>query len=734
MVASVNESQTRTETRRSFCRVCHAACPVDIDVEISPTGERAVGVRGVEEDPLFEGYTCIKGRQLAVQHHHEGRLRGPLERRADGTFGPTTSAAALDEIAQRIAEIVHTFGPRAVASYTGTGAYQNSTSVPVAAAWHAGFDSPSFYTSLTIDQPAHRSALLRLGAWEAGWQNFRDADVTMAIGYNPLVSSYGPAGGLQGTNPFVKLRQARERGLSVIVIDPRRSEFAAAADVWLQVQPGEDPTLLAGLLREILTHDLHDTEFCDAWVAPGQVDALRTAVAAFTPGYVAQRARVSADDVVRAARLFAAGPRGTAGTGTGPNMAPHGTLTEHLALTLNVVCGRVLRAGDSLESGYFLFPGDTRRAQVVPPSNPTPGAAQRMRGLKGLPGEMLTNALADEILEPGSGQVRALIVSGGNPVVAFPDQAKTIEAMKALDLLVVIDHRMTPTAELADFVLAPRLELERADVPHIQDRRFPAAYVNYTPAVLATDDDLVAEWEVFAGIAARNCTPIDLSGGRLPLTDASSAAALTDDEVIDLVYGTSRMPLDEIRSRPATIYPDREIQVVEAEPDAAGRFAIAPGDVIAELAHVAGETSGLDALVDDIAQWPFRLVSRRLKHVLNSLGRELEPLAAKGTTNLLYVHPDDLEALGGAAGALIEVTSPHGVLVGVAEAAPEMKRGVVAMSHSWGGLSLVDDKVRDEGAPTNRLITNEVGFDPITGMAVQSAIPVRLTPVDDSSM
>jgi len=83
-------------------------------------------------------------------------------------------------------------------------------------------------------------------------------------------------------------------------------------------------------------------------------------------------------------------------------MAPHGTLTEHLALTLNVICGRVLRAGDTLESGYFLFPGDTRRAQVVPPSNPTPGAPQRVRDLRGLPGEMLTNALSDEMLEPGA--------------------------------------------------------------------------------------------------------------------------------------------------------------------------------------------------------------------------------------------------------------------------------------------------------------------------------------------
>ena len=456
------------EKHTTFCRVCHAACPLLVEIE---DDRRVTSVSGDRSDPLFEGYTCIKGRQLADQHHHPDRLRSSL-RRTEGGFEPIASATALDEIAERIDSIVSEHGPRAVASYTGTGAFQNSISVPVTAGWHAGFGSPSFYTSITIDQPAHRSAALRLGAWEAGWDNFSDADVSLAVGYNPLVSSYGPAGGLQGTNPFVSLRRAKERGLQLIVIDPRRTELARSADVWLQVQPGEDPTLLAGMIRHILTDGLHDQAFCERFV--GGVDALATAVEPFTLDYVAERARVDAADVVRAAEVFAAGPRGAAGTGTGPNMAPHSMLTEHLTLTLNVLCGRVLRPGDSMEGGSFLTSGDTRRAQVIPPSDPAPGARHRVRGLSGMPGEMLTNSLADEILEPGEGRVRALIVSGGNPVVAFPDQAKTEAALRALDLLVVIDPRMTPTAELADFVIAPRLELERADVPHIMDRRLPA--------------------------------------------------------------------------------------------------------------------------------------------------------------------------------------------------------------------------------------------------------------------
>ena len=714
------------ETRETFCRFCHAACPLHVDVEINSTGARTqevvVAVRGIMEDPLFEGYTCIKGRQLADQHHAPDRLRNPLQRSDDGSFVEVTSKNALDDIAHRVQAIIAAHGPRAVATYTGTGAFQNSISMPVTQAFHSGIGSPSFYTSITIDQPAHLTSRLRMGAWEAGWQNFRDADVLLAIGYNPLVSSYAPAGGLQGTNPFVRLRRAKERGMKLIVIDPRRSELASFADLWLPVKPGEDPTLLAGLINVILQENLHDKDFCDRWV--NQLDDLRSAVSPFSPEMVATRCEVEAADVLTAARMFAAGPRGTAGTGTGPNMAAHSTLMEHLALTLNAICGRVNREGEVLESGNFLYPGDTRRAQVIAPSDPAPGTPHRVRGLKGMPGEMLTNALAEEILEPGEGKVRCLFVCGGNPVVAFPDQLKTIAAMKDLELLVVIDHRMTPTAELAHYVIPPRLELERADVPTVMDRRFASAYVSYTPAVLQADGDLLSEWEVFAGLAQRLGTPIPLPGGDLPLDGSAN-----DDMVLDYAFAKSRLAMSEIRAKRSTIHEELAIKVVAADPDASARFAVAPPDVVEEISVVLSEKTGAEVIDGfDPTKFPFRLISRRLKHVLNSLGREIPGLARVGTTNAAYMNPLDMRDLSLSDGELVRITSPSGEVVGVAEGSDTIKRGVISMSHSWGG-SITDEDVRLHGTPTNRLCTVDSGRDPINGMAIQSAIPIAVTKV-----
>src|SRR5262249_11988644 len=153
------------------------------------------------------------------------------------------------------------------------------------------------------------------GAWDAGVQRFADADVMLFVGNNPGVSAFSRDGGPPYANAFKYLRDARRRGMKIIAIDPRRTELARTADVHLQVLPGEDPTLLAGMVRVILEEELHDPAFVGAHVSG--VDALRAAVAGYTPDYVAQRTGVPASAMTAAARLFAAGPRGTAMTCTG---------------------------------------------------------------------------------------------------------------------------------------------------------------------------------------------------------------------------------------------------------------------------------------------------------------------------------------------------------------------------------------------------------------------------------
>jgi anaerobic selenocysteine-containing dehydrogenase len=687
---------------------------MEVDVE----DNRVVAVRGVMDDPLFEGYTCIKGRQLPDQMADPNRLRSAMRRRPDGTFEEVASSDALDEIAAQLRHIIDTHGPRAVASYTGTGGYQNSVAVPAARAFHQGIDSVSFYTSVTIDQPAKGLAGFRLGGWEAGYHAFTESDVHMAIGYNSMVSSYGPLGGLQGTNPFVVMRRRKAEGMKLIVIDPRRTELASFADIHLQIRPGQDAALMAGMIRIVLEEGLQDHEFCERWLS--QMGELHTAVDGFTLDVVAERCELDPDDIVAATRMFAAGPRGTAGTGTGPNMAAHCSLTEHLVVTLNTILGRCNREGDLMENGMLLYLEMPHRAQVVAPRPPASGPPARIRNLRGYRGEMPAATLAEEILTPGEGRIRALIVSGGNPAVAFPNHELTLRALDDLELLVVIDHRMTPTAEFADFVIAPTLSLERADVPHLMDRWFRAPYTNYTEPVVERDGDVLNEWEVFWELASRLGSDLPLPGGSPDMTTRPDT-----DEIIDRAYFGSRMPLDEVRANLRTVHMDKKLVVEPAEEGASAKFTPAPDDFMAELAEVLAETPTMFAGTD-VSDYPFRLVSRRLKHVLNSTGTELPGLARKGTTNSAYMNPADVEQLGLVSGDIVDISSPQASLLGVVEPADDVKRGVISMAHSWGGRSLTDEKVRDIGSPTSRLVSVDVGHDPVTGMVVSSAIPVAV--------
>jgi anaerobic selenocysteine-containing dehydrogenase len=718
-----------TATELSFCRICHAACAVEVDVAVElidkVSTRRAVAVRGHRSDPVFEGYTCIKGRQLVEQLDHVERVTQVMQR-VGKELVPVDQSTALDHIASELERIIATHGPRAVASYVGTGGFQASACVPLTEAWHKAIDSPSFHTSITIDQPAKATAPLRIGWWHGGFHGWTSSDVWMAIGVNPIVSSYAPLGGLQGTNPVVELRRAKARGLKLIVIDPRRTELASQAEIHLQVMPGEDAALLAGMLRLILAEGWHDREFCAAHV--NGVDELASAVESFTPDVVADRCGISVTDFVAATELFAKASRGTAGTGTGPNMAPRASLTEHLAIALNVVCGRVNRVGDQVDNPGVLTGVKELRAEVIAPMPEVldAGPHSRIPGKRGYRGQLPTNVLADEILTEGDGQVRALIVLGGNPVVAWPDQAKTIAAMNDLELLVVIDHRQTATTAFADWVIPAKLGLERSDVTHIMDRWFATPYLHATNDVVDAPGDAMAEWELLWEIAARMGTNVQLPGGPLPIN-----AKPVDRTVIELLFPRTAVPLNERWGRGGATAEMVALVVEPARPGADARFAVAPSDIVAELAHLATEDSTLSTVDGyDPSIHRYRLVSRRDQQTLNSLGSELpRSRASGGTTNPAWMHPDDLVELGVADGDLVDIASPRGTVRAVAQSSDAVRRKVVSMAHSWGGADLHDERVRDIGTPTNRLVDNLNGADVITGQAVQSAIPVQVSAV-----
>ena len=373
-------------------------------------------------------------------------------------------------------------GAETVAAFRGTMNYSNLTANHMLPAFLEALGSNSFFSTMTIDQSAKWVTFERLGGWAAGKDPYALADVLLFVGTDPLVSLSTFNFALQ--NPAKQIHEAKQRGLKLVVIDPRATETARHADVFLQPLPGEDSTILAGLLCIILRRGWHDAEFCARYVK--DLPRLIRAVEPFTPDYVAQRAGVSAQGLEAAAAAFAEPiheplgrrrKRGSAASGTGPNMAPHSNLAEHLLECLNVVCGRFARPGDRVPNPGVVAPRYPRVAEVIPPRRSWESGWKSRLGYGMLFGQKMSGTLAQEITTAGEGQIRALLVDGGNPADAVPDQRRIAESLRQLDLLVCVEPFMTNTARLAHYVIPPKMMFERADLPS----RDYESYVMFQP-------------------------------------------------------------------------------------------------------------------------------------------------------------------------------------------------------------------------------------------------------------
>ncbi|TAL01598.1 MAG: nitrate reductase [Rhodospirillaceae bacterium] len=681
---------------------------------------RLLSARGDHDHVLSEGYACIKGLETPAIHNSPERLLHPLKRKADGTFMRLPLEDALDEIAQKLRVIIDRDGPDAVALFRGTQNYSNGAASYMVRYFMQAIGSPCFFSTMTIDQSAKWVTDERLGTWAAGRHRLETADVFMAFGYNPLLSVQGGYG-FYVNNPAKRMREVKARGLKLIVIDPRRTETARFADIHLQPLPGEDATIAAGMLRLILAEGWDDTAFWTRW-APG-VPALRDAVAPFTPDYVARRARIPEELFRAAVKIFAQeSRRGITMTGTGPDMAMHSNLANHLIESLNVVCGRFPREGEAVANTGVLEPLKVRRAEARSPRRSwEKGHKSRIRNTGQLMGEMMCGVLPDEILMPGAGQIKSLFCVAGNPASVFPDQRKTVAALRALELLVTMDSMMTNTAKLSHYILPPKLMFERPDGPQIWETvSSPKPFVQYTPAVASppAGSEVCDEWYPFWGIAKRLDLPIVFNGAPLDMDTPPSS-----DHLLDLITREAQVPLSEVRkhpggftraSVPATIQPPR--------PDCTGAFDMAPADVVAEIAELVREPFS-DA---DVGGFTHRLAVRRMREVLNSSFREVPAIRRRVPFNPVHMHPRDLTSLGLTDGDAVYIVSEHGRIAAIVKVDTTLRAGVVTMSHGWGGLPDEGKGYEEEGANTNLLVSLDKDVQTINAMARFSAIPVRI--------
>ena len=719
--ATGRKSIQMVETRKSFCRFCHAFCGVEVDVE----DNRVLAVRGDPDNAVTQGYTCVKGRAEVERIYHPDRLLSSRKRVADRTID-IAPEQALDEIAERLREIVDRYGPGAVATYTGCGGHRTSAGGPwFVSKWMNALGSPSVYSSMTIDSPGLFVAWHRLFGSPVPVNLFDidNADVAMFAGSNPVVSHLM---GMPQSNPSRRMSDAQNRGMKLIVIDPRRCELAKRADVHLQVKPGEDATLLAAMIKIIIEQELYDQEYVES-NASG-IDELFEAVKDFDLEYASRRTGVPADLIRQATEMLATAERGGAQTGTGVHMARHQNLATQLVMTLNGLCGRFDRRGGLTRNSGVLSFSIPENIGPAPIPHFT-GSVSRIREIKGtfnilgLFQEMPTNTLTDEILTPGEGQIRALIVNGGNPALVFPDEKSTLRALQSLDLLVVNDLFMSATGRFADYVLAVKHPFERTDVPRLMDSCYPFPFSQYSPPLVEAPDGLLEEWEIFWELARRLDLQLDIPGIRMDQKP-------TADDILDSFHSNSRIPLDEIRKYPGGhVWGERKTLAGGIVPNMIGhkdrRMALGHPEVIAELREVRAEPVIAGGGYEAGEDFAFRMITYRMKEVYCSQGQNLPSLRKKRPFNPVLMNPRAMESLGVADGDVVVVDSGFGSLEGIVEATQDVMPDVIALAHGWGDPS--DERhAREKGSNVQRLVPDDERYDPVTGLALQSAVPVNV--------
>ncbi|HEY6780331.1 MAG TPA: molybdopterin-dependent oxidoreductase, partial [Thermoleophilaceae bacterium] len=548
----------------------------------------------------------------------------------------------------------------------------------------------------------------------------------LMVGANPLVSHGSVVSSPRIREQLLELER-------IVVVDPRRSETARQFE-HLPIRPDTDAWLLLSLLHVIFEEQLADrvylTRFTDG------AEALERAAAEHPPELTAERTGVPANVARELARDFAGSDAAVAYGRTGSCLGRFGTLVAFLLDALNAVTGNVDRPGgavfgdppialDSVAERLGLATYGQRRSRVG--------------GFPDVIGNLPATLLPQEIETPGEGQIRALFVSAGNPVLSVPDGDALERAFGSLDLLVSLDLYVNETNRHADYVLPATSFYEREEIPVAFLGLYTTPFIQTTEAVVAPAGEARQEWETIDAISRRiGVAPYSAKPLRWL---AKAGLRLRPRTLIDLLLRTGpRGDLFGLRRGGLSLrsLASKPHGVVLAEHVATGvlerklrtprkRLQLAPAEITGEIARLPGSERDAD--------FPLLLIGLRELRSHNSWMHNAPLLMRGGRSQALRIHPDDAEAHGLDDGGQVRIESRAGTVTVPVLVTDDMTPGSVALPHGWGhrggGWSLAN---RHAGANVNVLAGSRVeDLERLAGMAHLTGIPVRVNPVRPSS-
>jgi thiosulfate reductase / polysulfide reductase chain A len=695
---------------KSVCRSCHGGCGVNLHVEDG----RLVKVEGDRTSPLNRGRLCPIGTSTLDLVYHPDRLKYPMRRtgaRGEGKWERISWDEALDEIARRLQAIKDEHGAQAIALGTGTGRHHIRW---VSRFGHAlgtpNWCEPGFAQCF---HPRINTTILTFGDLPVNdFTSGTKPECIVYWGHNPMNS--GP----DGETRFV-VRDSLAGKPKTIVVDPRRTELAKNADLWLQLRPGTDDALALAMLHTIIEEKLYDAAFVSEWTHG--FEALAERVKRYSPEWAAPITWVPAEKIRAAARLYAA---------TKPSMMEWGCAIEHTPNTIQTVRAismlPALTGNIDVPGGWvFGMKGLGRFPSLIENLTPEMNAkrlgADRFKMLSGEGADLpaahiptLLSAMRDGVPYP----VKAFLVFGNNTLTTFGNAKEAYEALMKLDLLVVADLFMTPTCELADIVLPaaswPELD-QLAALPTI------AGNVVLAQRKAVRVGECKADEEIFIELARKMKLPVG-----------------TED--LDVVLGDQLargcgMPLDELRERGFLDLPMRFHKYKDKG------FKTPTGKL--ELYATRLEAMGYDPLpyyeeppesplsTPDVAKdFPLVLTSgARIPFFFNSEHRQIRALRRAYPNPIMEVHPDTAASLGIKHGEWVWIETLRGRIQQKARVTAGIDPRVVHVEHGWW---FPEDPGPEHGvwrSNANVLTRNGPPYDPAMGTYHLRGLLCRVYPV-----
>ena len=719
-------------THHSFCRICEALCGLKVTVE----NNRVVQVHPDEAHVATRGFSCPKGLKQAQMYDSPDRVKWPMKR-IGSRWERVTWQQALEEIGNKVKQLRGDHGADALALYVGTAAGFGVLHPVFAQGFMTGLGSRSMYASATQDC-SNKFAVANAVYGFPFTQPFPDLDHTQCliiVGANPVISKWSF---LQVPNPGRTLQEMKERGARIIVIDPRRTETAKVAGEHHFIRPNTDPFFYLAFLSELERQGGIDRSRAEAQ-AEG-IDEVLALARPWTPERSEEVTTIPAATLRELVRVFRTSKGASLYCSTGVNMGTNGSLGFWLQECINLLSGNLDRRGGTLVGrGVIDFPAFGKKNGVL-----TRTDRSRIGDFGSVNDAFPGGVLADEILTPGPKQVRALFVTGGNPLITMANSGRLKKAFESLELLVTVDLFRNETGSVAHYVLPATTPLERPDLPFI----FPLMlglqkkpYLQATRALVEPEHEQRDEASIYLDLC--KASGINLFGSAVAqkmlegmmavhskLHRKGKLPELPQEAMLSMLLRVTGQPgFDSL----VEDHPHGKLREQHSPDDFAATRVLTPTKKVQlapSLLMEAAKKLERDFDTEKTRAGALKLITKRAVQTHNSWTHNVEAFTHE-KTNHLYMHPADAQRCGLTDGAFADVTSATATVRVPVKLLADLMPGTVALPHGWGhqhatGLSIAN---KTRGVNVNILAADGPDqLERVSGMANLTGFVVDVKP------